>query len=191
MVYARFSDNDWSNSNKAHYMLSDRERSQANNLRADAWRAVKVCPLLVSFWSWSWCLDSLGSITQSIPYNTDIRSIEFIMPCSTVPSHTLICDETNWPGCTPKIVIATSSSRSSYSGIWPEKAHVWCNWIHKRILIECVIGWQETDDRTRRRQAENTKKLANRRDDIHFWKQELLNEIRAMENETENLQVSR
>jgi len=87
MVYARFSDNDWSNSNKAHYMLSDRERSQANNLRADAWRAVK-----------------------------------------------------------------------------------------------------ETDDRTRRRQAENTKKLANRRDDIHFWKQELLNEIRAMENETENLQ---
>ena len=42
MVYARFSDNDWSNSNKAHYMLSDRERAQANNLRADAWRAVKV-----------------------------------------------------------------------------------------------------------------------------------------------------
>ena len=24
-------------------MLSDRERAQANNLRADAWRAVKVC----------------------------------------------------------------------------------------------------------------------------------------------------
>lgn len=48
---------------------------------------------------------------------------------------------------------------------------------------------QETDDRTRRRQAENTRKLANRRDDIQFWKQELINEIRAMENEIENLQV--
>lgn len=57
-------------------------------------------------------------------------------------------------------------------------------------VCHCVFVRQETDDRTRRRQAENTRKLANRRDDIQFWKQELVNEIRAMENETENLQVN-
>lgn len=47
-VYARYSENDWSNSNKAHYMLSDRERAQANTLRADAWRAVKVMTSLTT-----------------------------------------------------------------------------------------------------------------------------------------------
>ena len=42
MVYSRYSEGDWDHSNKLHYSLSDRERSMGHNIRADAWRAVKV-----------------------------------------------------------------------------------------------------------------------------------------------------
>ncbi|XP_013384963.1 tektin-3 [Lingula anatina] len=85
-LYNRFSHGDWSSSNHANYHMSDRERSFAERLRADAWRAVK-----------------------------------------------------------------------------------------------------ETDHRTRNRQADVTKRLGERVEDIDFWKKELVNECRAMENEIENL----
>ena len=41
-VCPRYSTNDWSASNVANYNISDKERSQAERLRADAWRTVKV-----------------------------------------------------------------------------------------------------------------------------------------------------
>lgn len=41
-MYARFSPNDWSASNLANYSLSDKERTQAERLRHDVWRAVRV-----------------------------------------------------------------------------------------------------------------------------------------------------
>jgi len=47
---------------------------------------------------------------------------------------------------------------------------------------------KETDEGTRRRQADNSAKLQSRKNDINFWKEELINESRAMENEIENLQ---
>ncbi|XP_076450523.1 tektin-3-like isoform X1 [Babylonia areolata] len=40
-VYSRYSPNDWNLSNSMNYSLSDKERSFAERLRADAWRAVK------------------------------------------------------------------------------------------------------------------------------------------------------
>ncbi|ESP00801.1 hypothetical protein LOTGIDRAFT_140506, partial [Lottia gigantea] len=40
-LYSRYSTNDWGASNKVNFGLSDRERSYAERLRADAWRAVK------------------------------------------------------------------------------------------------------------------------------------------------------
>merc|ERR1711971_1182279 len=40
-VYSRYSTNDWGLSNSCDYSLSDKERSFAERLRADAWRAVK------------------------------------------------------------------------------------------------------------------------------------------------------
>ncbi|KAK6184531.1 hypothetical protein SNE40_006988 [Patella caerulea] len=40
-VYSRYSTNDWGVSNNMNFGLSDRERSHAERLRADAWRAVK------------------------------------------------------------------------------------------------------------------------------------------------------
>ncbi|XP_041365465.1 tektin-3-like isoform X1 [Gigantopelta aegis] len=40
-VYSRYSLNDWSTSNSLNFNLSDKERSYAERLRADAWRAVK------------------------------------------------------------------------------------------------------------------------------------------------------
>ncbi|KAL8606870.1 hypothetical protein ACOMHN_036508 [Nucella lapillus] len=40
-VYSRYNPNDWSLSNSMNYSLSDKERSFAERLRADAWRAVK------------------------------------------------------------------------------------------------------------------------------------------------------
>ncbi|XP_061181367.1 tektin-3-like isoform X1 [Saccostrea echinata] len=40
-VYSRYSTNDWGMSNSMNYSLSDKERSFAERLRADAWRAVK------------------------------------------------------------------------------------------------------------------------------------------------------
>lgn len=86
-LYSRYSHSDWDSSNKGHFALSEREKSMAERLRADAWRTVKA-----------------------------------------------------------------------------------------------------TDQRTRNRQASNTKKLGERVYDITFWKQELINEISAMENETDNLQ---
>jgi len=86
-LYSRYSHSDWDSSNKAHFSLSDREKSLAERLRADTWRTVKA-----------------------------------------------------------------------------------------------------TDQRTRNRQASNTKKLGERVHDITFWKEELHAEIRAMENETDNLQ---
>ena len=41
-MYSRYSTNDWDQSNNAYYNLSERERSFAERLRADAWRAVKA-----------------------------------------------------------------------------------------------------------------------------------------------------
>lgn len=40
-LYSRFTTGDWDLSNNTHYSMSDRERSYAERLRADAWRAVK------------------------------------------------------------------------------------------------------------------------------------------------------
>ncbi|BFZ04121.1 hypothetical protein BsWGS_07160 [Bradybaena similaris] len=40
-VYSRFQPNDWFHSNSNNFTLSDKERSFAERLRADAWRAVK------------------------------------------------------------------------------------------------------------------------------------------------------
>ncbi|XP_034328059.1 tektin-3-like isoform X1 [Crassostrea angulata] len=40
-VYSRYSTNDWGMSNSMNFSLSDKERSFAERLRADAWRAVK------------------------------------------------------------------------------------------------------------------------------------------------------
>ena len=41
-LYSRYSTSDWDSSNKANYSLSDRERSLAERLRGDAWRAIKA-----------------------------------------------------------------------------------------------------------------------------------------------------
>ena len=41
-MYSRYSTGDWATSNTGHYNLSERERSLAERLRADAWRAVKA-----------------------------------------------------------------------------------------------------------------------------------------------------
>jgi len=86
-LYSRYSHGDWQSSNNHHYSLSEREKSLAERLRADAWRTVK-----------------------------------------------------------------------------------------------------STDQRTRNRQQSNTKKLGERVNDITFWKEELNNEIRDMDNEIESLQ---
>ncbi|KAL5007548.1 hypothetical protein ScPMuIL_016354 [Solemya velum] len=40
-IYSRYSTNDWSLSNQLNFSMSDKERSFAERLRADAWRAVK------------------------------------------------------------------------------------------------------------------------------------------------------
>jgi len=40
-IYSRYSTCDWDTSNKANFNLSERERSLAERLRADAWRTVK------------------------------------------------------------------------------------------------------------------------------------------------------
>ena len=40
-VYSRYNPSDWNLSNSMNYSLSDKERSFAERLRADAWRAVK------------------------------------------------------------------------------------------------------------------------------------------------------
>merc|ERR1712178_234324 len=85
-LYSRYSTGDWDQSNNAYYNLSERERSFAERLRADAWRAVKA-----------------------------------------------------------------------------------------------------TDMRTRNRQASNTKRLGERVHDITFWKDELVKEMREMDNEIDNL----
>ena len=45
----------------------------------------------------------------------------------------------------------------------------------------------KADAQTRERQAANTLKLAKRRDDIAFWKNELNCEVKKMDNEIENL----
>jgi len=85
-MYSRYSTGDWDASNNAYYNLSERERSYAERLRADAWRAVKA-----------------------------------------------------------------------------------------------------TDMRTRNRQSSNTKRLGSRVNDITFWKDELVKEMREMDNEIDNL----
>ena len=41
-LYSRYSTNDWEHSNRANFGLSDRERSLAERLRADAWQAIKA-----------------------------------------------------------------------------------------------------------------------------------------------------
>lgn len=41
-LYSRYSTNDWENSNKQNFNLSERERNMAERLRADAYRAVKA-----------------------------------------------------------------------------------------------------------------------------------------------------
>ncbi|CAH1787007.1 unnamed protein product [Owenia fusiformis] len=43
VLYSRYTQNDWANSNRGHYNLSDRERAAAESIRADAWRTVKEC----------------------------------------------------------------------------------------------------------------------------------------------------
>lgn len=58
----------------------------------------------------------------------------------------------------------------------------------ERLRADAWRTVKATDQRTRNRQASNTKKLSERVNDITFWKEELLAEIRAMENETDNLQ---
>lgn len=40
-VYSRYSTQDWGHSNSMNFSLSEKERSFAERLRADAWRAVK------------------------------------------------------------------------------------------------------------------------------------------------------
>lgn len=40
-VYSRYTTQDWGHSNSMNYSLSEKERSFAERLRADAWRAVK------------------------------------------------------------------------------------------------------------------------------------------------------
>ena len=40
-LYSRYSTQDWDASNKANYSLSEREKSSAERLRADAWRSIK------------------------------------------------------------------------------------------------------------------------------------------------------
>ena len=57
----------------------------------------------------------------------------------------------------------------------------------ERIRGDAWRAVKETDARTRNRQAESNRKLAERVQDIAFWKCELTNELRAMENEMENL----
>ncbi|KAK2148832.1 hypothetical protein LSH36_480g01000 [Paralvinella palmiformis] len=57
----------------------------------------------------------------------------------------------------------------------------------ERLRNDAYRAVKATDSRTRNRQAANTKRLGDRVHDIHFWKEELNNEIREMENETENL----
>ena len=41
-LYSRFSTNDWEQSNRANFNLSDKERSLAERLRADAYQAIKA-----------------------------------------------------------------------------------------------------------------------------------------------------
>lgn len=57
----------------------------------------------------------------------------------------------------------------------------------ERLRADAWRAVKSTDMRTRNRQASNTKRLGERVHDITFWKQELANEIHAMENETDNL----
>ncbi|XP_067930715.1 tektin-3-like [Watersipora subatra] len=89
LVYSRYSEQDWTNSNNLHYTLSEKERSMGHRIRADAWRAV-----------------------------------------------------------------------------------------------------QETEERTRKRQAENSARLMARRNDVNNCKENLVNESRRMEKEIEALQES-
>ena len=56
-------------------------------------------------------------------------------------------------------------------------------------MVAIILIEQETDERTRRRQADNSAKLEHRRNDINFWKEELINESRNMENEICTIQV--
>lgn len=57
----------------------------------------------------------------------------------------------------------------------------------ERLRSDAWRTIKATDTRTRNRQASNTKRLGERVYDITFWKSELNNEIRAMENEIDNL----
>ena len=41
-VYSRYSTNDWEQSNRANFGLSERERTMAERLRSDAWQAIKA-----------------------------------------------------------------------------------------------------------------------------------------------------
>lgn len=41
-IYSRYTTTDWDTSNKAHFSLSEKERSLAERLRTEAWRAVKA-----------------------------------------------------------------------------------------------------------------------------------------------------
>jgi len=58
----------------------------------------------------------------------------------------------------------------------------------ERIRTDMWQSVKYTDQVTRKRQSSNTKLLGERVTDISFWKQELSNEMRAMDNEMENLQ---
>lgn len=58
----------------------------------------------------------------------------------------------------------------------------------ERLRADAYRAVKATDQRTRNRQAANTKRLGERVYDINFWKSELSAEIKACENETDNLQ---
>ncbi|KAK3585399.1 hypothetical protein CHS0354_020110 [Potamilus streckersoni] len=58
----------------------------------------------------------------------------------------------------------------------------------ERLRADAWRAIKETDARTRNRQHDVTKKLGERVQDIAFWKNELLDEIKAMETESCNLE---
>lgn len=104
-VYARFSPNDWSASNLANFSLSDKERSHAERLRADVWRAVKITDQRtrlrqsdatkrlgervhdINFWSLELDKESRLNITETELLNEHLRVLEVAYGHTTRPLH--------------------------------------------------------------------------------------------------------
>lgn len=59
----------------------------------------------------------------------------------------------------------------------------------ERLRGDAYQAIKATDQRTRNRQASNTKRLGERTNDITFWKDELTKEMHTMDTETDNLQA--